>query len=152
VEGTPHPTWHCQCLSQHREGSFSFCRQSRSGQTAAETCCYQGHNLFGLFNKEGRNKTWEMRNCLEREGSRKGSDQSRHSGRSVPAVRPPGSGVGGSVVGVVLGTVGRVTAMTDSVVTARRVPRAAGWVARRRGAWRHRSLSCVRRGISTVLV
>lgn len=58
-----------------------------------------------------------MRNCLEKEGTRKGSDQCRDSGRSVLAVRPTGSRAGGSVISVVPGRAGCVTVTTDSVVT-----------------------------------
>lgn len=50
------------------------------------------------------------------EGTRKGSDHCCDSGRSVLAVRPTGSRAGGSVIGGVPGTVGRMTVTTDSVI------------------------------------
>lgn len=87
---------HCWAMSQHRAGSFSFCRQSPS----QANCRYRGCNPSGLFKKEGRNKTWEMRNCLEKEGTRKGSSRRCDLGRSARAVKPTGRGAGGGVIGV----------------------------------------------------
>lgn len=58
-----------------------------------------------------------MTNCLESEGTRKGSNQCRDSGRSVLTVRPTGSRAGGSVISVMPAGIGCVTVTTDSVIT-----------------------------------